>query len=180
MKCNVSFAFSDAVSVYLMPKYQVILLRQSKINVHLPSATVTYSPMLFLDWDSIWGSLPRCKDKIDMVLEKLFSSFKKKYIYSWAFTETVPLGFLEWQKAYFASFACENMLFWEHGKPILFEVQLDKCFNFYEPHKKKFIPFLQIVKIFLFLETSPFTRNWYHSLNISYVDGELFIKIVKL
>lgn len=26
------------------------------------------------------------------------------------------LGFLEWQKAYVASFTCENMLSWEHGK----------------------------------------------------------------
>lgn len=68
-----------------------------------------------------------------MVLEKLFLSFKKKYIYSWDFTETVPLGFLGWQKVYFASFTCENMPFWEHGKPILFEVQLGKCFIFYEP-----------------------------------------------
>lgn len=65
--------------------------------------------------------------------------------------ETVPLGFLEWQKAYFASFACENMLFWEHRNLILFEVQLDKRFIFYEPQEKKFIPFLQIVKFFFII-----------------------------
>lgn len=58
-------------------------------------------------------------------------------------------------------------------------MQLDKCFIFYEPEEKKFIPFLQIVRFFLFLEPSLFKRNWYHILNTCCVDGELFIMIVE-
>ena len=51
-------------------------------------------------------------------------------------------------------------------KPILFEMQLDKCFIFYAPQEKKFVSFLQIVKFFFF--------GWHHILNISYIENYLW------
>lgn len=118
--------------------------------------------------------MPRYKDKIVMVLKKLFASFK--YIFlslywncpTWVFRMTKGIFCLIclWKYAFLRA--------WK--KPILFEVQLDKRFIFYEPQEKKCIPFLQIGRFFFFLEPSLFTRNLCRMLNISYVYGELFIK----